>query len=153
MRSDIEEKVAVDLLTIPPLIFRGVRRKLIKTTLADIDEDVSITPHHFEIMRLLEDEGTLHVCEIGERLQIARAQMTSLIDRLTELDMVGKEIDTADRRTFNISLSGRGKNILEEHKNSLIRAVREGISRLTDEELADLSNSLIKLRDILSKLQ
>ena len=76
MRSDIEEKVAVDLLTIPPLIFRGVRRKLIKNTLADIDEDVNITPHHFEIMRLLEEEGTLHVCEIGERLQIARAQMT-----------------------------------------------------------------------------
>ena len=153
MRSDIEEKVAVDLLTIPPLIFRGVRRKLIKTTLTDIDEDVSITPHHFEIMRLLEDEGTLHVCEIGERLQIARAQMTSLIDRLTELDMVGKEIDTADRRTFNISLTGQGRSFLEEHKNSLIRAVREGISRLTDEELADLSGSLVKLRDILSKLQ
>ena len=151
MRSDILERVAVDLLAIPPLIFRGIRRRLIKTTLANIDVD--LTPHHFEIIRLLKDEGTLHAAEIGERLQIAKAQMTQLIDKLADMNMVEREIDTADRRTINITLTEQGKTILEEHKNSVMNAMRESMSCLSDEELEGLSDSLRKLRDILSKLQ
>jgi len=150
MRSDILEKVTVDLLSILPLIFRGIRRKLIKTTLADID--VSITPHHFEIIRLLKGEGTLHVAEIGERLQIAKAQMTQLIDKLVDLNMVERKMDIADRRTINITLTGHGRLVLEEHRNRFMNVMQEAMSSLTNEELADLSDSLRKIRDILSKL-
>ena len=150
MRSDVLEKVTVGLLSIPPLIFRGIRRKLIKTTLADIE--VSITPHHFEIIRLLEEEGKLHIAEIGDRLQIARAQMTKLIDKLVDLNLVERQLDIADRRTTNITLSAHGKTVLEEHKNSIMSAIQETMSYLTDEELEDLSDSLRKLRNILLKL-
>ena len=151
MRSDILEKVSMDLLSVPPLIGRGIQRKLIKTTLADID--VHITPHHIEIIRLLEEEGTLHVAEIGERLQIAKAQMTQLIDKLVDLNIVERKTDIADRRTFNITLTGQGRKVIEEHKNSIMSAIREMMSSLTDEDLEDLSDSLRKLRSILLKLQ
>ena len=150
MQNDIRERIAVDLLTIPPLIFRGIRRKLIKTTLADID--VNITPHHFEIIRLLEEEGTLHATEIGERLQIAKAQMTKLIDKLADLNIVARKTDRADRRTINITLTGQGRTVLEEHKNSIMSAIRETISPLTDKELEDLSTSLRTLQGIFSRL-
>jgi hypothetical protein len=53
VREDILEKVAIDLLSIPPLIFRGIRRKLIKTTLAGTD--VYISPLHSEVMSLLDE--------------------------------------------------------------------------------------------------
>jgi len=148
MRGNILERVFEDLLSIPPLIFRKIRRKLIKAAI-----DVDITPLHFEIIRLLEEEETLHVAEIGERLQIAKAQMTQLIDKLADLNIVKRKIDIADRRTINITLTGHGRTILEEHKNRLMNAVRETMSCLTDEELEDLSDSLRKLRDILSKLK
>jgi DNA-binding MarR family transcriptional regulator len=151
MRSEILERVAMDLLSIPPLIFRGIRRKLIKITLADID--VAITPHHFEIIRLLEEEGTLHVVEIGEKLQIAKAQMTKLIDKLVELNLVAREADAADRRTINISLSNQGKKIIAEHKAIILKAVQEAMAQLSDEDLTTLDNSLRKLQEILSKLQ
>ena len=151
MRSDTLERVTVDLVSIPPLTFRGIRRKLIKTTLADIDMD--ITPHHFEVMRLLEEEGTLHVSEIGERLQIAKAQMTQLIDKLVDLHIVERRVDTADRRIFNITLTAHGRKVMEEHKNNIVSAVRETMSCLTDKDLEDLSDSLRKLRTILLKLQ
>lgn len=151
MRRDIIERVAVDLLSVPPLIFRVVRRKLIMTTLAGIDVDIK--PVHFEIMRVLKKEGTLHVAEIGERLQIARAQMTHLIDKLVEIELVVREIDAADRRTVNIALTGKGREVLEEHEDNLKNAVRENMASLTDEELETLASSLRNLRDILFKLQ
>ncbi|MBN2186921.1 MAG: MarR family transcriptional regulator [Dehalococcoidia bacterium] len=151
MQRDILERVAVDLLSLSPLIFRGIRRKLIKTALANIDVD--ITPLHFEIMAILKEAGTLHVAEIGERLQIARAQMTHLIDKLVDLSIVERKMDIADRRTINITLTAQGRVFLEEHKNRLMSTIVETMSCLTDEELEDLANMLRKLRDILSKLQ
>ena len=151
MRRDTLERVALDLLSIPPLIFRGIRKKVIKTALADIDVD--ITPLHFEIMTLLEEAGTLHIAEIGERLQIARAQMTHLIDKLVDLNIVERKMDIADRRIINITLTGRGRVFLKEHKNRLVRTTIETMCQLPDEELKDLANMLRKLRDILSKLQ
>jgi DNA-binding MarR family transcriptional regulator len=151
MSNDISGRVAVDLLSIPPLIFRIIRRKLIVNTLADIDVDIKLP--HFEIMKVLEEEGTLHVAEIGEKLQIAKAQMTHLIDKLVDLSMVERNIDTADRRTINVALTDKGKTFLEIHENNIVNAVREYISCLEDDELEALSNSLRVLRDTLLKLQ
>jgi len=151
VREEILERVAIDLLSIPPLIFREIRRKLIKTALADIDVD--ITPLHFEILRLLEKEGRLHVAEIGEKLHVAKAQMTHLIDKLADLNMIERKTDIADRRSVNITLTGQGRAFLEEHKDRLVHTAMETMSRLTDEELEDLANTLNKLRDLLSKLQ
>jgi len=151
VRKEILERVAIDLLSIPPLIFREIRRKLIKTALADIDVD--ITPLHFEILRLLEKEGKLHVAEIGEKLHVAKAQMTHLIDKLADLNMIERKTDIQDRRTINITLTGQGRAFLEDHKSRLVHTAMETMSRLTDEELQDLANTLKKLRDLLSKLQ
>jgi DNA-binding MarR family transcriptional regulator len=147
LRNEILEKVSMDLMSIPPLIFRAVRKKITKTMLAEVDVD--ITPHHFEIVRLLEEEGTLHPSEIGDRLQIAKAQMTKLIDRLVALDIVERKMDTTDRRTYNIALTLRAKEMLEQHKQKTVDAVREIMSNLSDEEIEDLSASLRRLRDVL----
>ena len=151
MRSDSLGKVAVDLLSIPPLIFRIIRRKLVMTTMADIDLDIKLL--HFEIMRVLKEEGTLHVAKIGDKLRIAKAQMTHLIDKLVELDFVKREMDSNDRRTINITITEKGSKVLEEQDNLVINAVRDNMSSLTGKELEALSHSLRNLRDTLFKLQ
>ena len=144
-------RVTEDLLSIPPLIIRGIQKKLLKTALANIDMDIS--PLEFGIMRLLQEAGALHIAEIGERLYIARPQMTRLIDKLVDLSIVERQTGTIDRRTINIVLTGEGRATLEEHNVRIRNAIRHMLSCLTDEELEDLSASLRKLRDILSKLQ
>jgi DNA-binding MarR family transcriptional regulator len=151
VREEILEKVAIDLLSIPPLIFRGARRKLIKTAFADINVDIK--PLHFEVLRLLDKEGKLHITEIGEKLHIAKAQMTHLIDKLADLNMIERRTDITDRRTINITLTGSGRTFLEEHQNRLVSTAVDTMSRLTDEELEDLENTLKRLSDMLSKLQ
>jgi len=150
MKNGILNTVVEDLFSTMPLIGRSIRKKLLKTALTSFKEDIA--PPHFEIMKLLEEAGTLHVAEIGERLQIARPQMTHLIDRLVELDIVERQTGTEDRRMINIMLSGKGKAIIKEHDSDIMNATREMLSCLTDEELESLSISLRKLREIFSKL-
>ena len=151
MRGEILGRVASDLLSVPPLIFRLIRRKLVMTTLEDIDVDIKLL--HFEIMKVLKEEGTLHPREIGERLLVAKAQMTHLVDKLVELGFVNREMDESDRRTINITLTDKGSKMLDEQDNIVVNAVRENMAALTDAELEALSHSLRTLRDILFKLQ
>ena len=150
MRGEIIGRVAADLLSLPPLIFRLIRRKLV-TTLEDIDVDLKLL--HIEIMRVLKEEGTLHPARIGERLLVAKAQMTHLIDKLVELGFVKREMDASDRRTLNITLTEKGSKMLEEQETLVTSAVSDNVADLTDAELEALSSSLRNLRDILFKLQ
>ena len=150
MGSDIPGKVAVDLLSIPPLVFRIIRSKLINITLADIDIDIKLP--HIEIMTVLKEEGTHHPAEIGGKLQIAKAQMTHLIDKLVDLELVERSFGEADRRTINITLTDKGRSFLDKHEEIIFNAVGEYISDLKESELETLSTSLRNLRDILLKL-
>lgn len=151
MRGDILCKVAIDLLSVPPLIFRLIRRRLVMTTLTDTDADIKLL--HFEIMRLLKDEGTRHPAAIGEKLLIAKAQMTHLIDKLVDLGFVKREMDSTDRRTLNITLTEKGSRMLDEQESLVLNAARDNMSSLTEKELETLSASLRNMRDILFKLQ
>lgn len=151
MKNNILDNVAEDLFSTLPLIDRSIRRKLLKMALVSISED--ITPPHFEIMKLLDEAGTLHVAEIGERLRIARPQMTYLIDKLVALDIVERQTSTEDRRMLNITLTDKGKTIFREHDSHIKNATKEVLSCLTDKDLQDLSASLRRLKDIFSKLQ
>jgi DNA-binding MarR family transcriptional regulator len=151
MRGGIKGKVALDLLSIPSLIFRLVRRKVVRTTLADTNVDIKSL--HFEIMHLLKDEGMLHPVKIGEKLVIAKAQMTHLIDKLVELGFVKREMGSDDRRTFNLTLTEEGRKMLDEQDALVVNAVEDNMASLSNEELETLSTSLRNLRDILFKLQ
>ena len=150
MRSTLLEKVALELISIPPLIHRSIRRKVTRNSSADIAQD--ITRNHFLILILLENKGTLHVAEICRELQISKAQMTHLIDKLVKLNFVKREPSSNDRRAINISISLRGRAGLEKKKKRFLNAIKEEISVLTIEDLNHLSNSLRKLKEILSKL-
>jgi DNA-binding MarR family transcriptional regulator len=147
---DPMSRVALDLLSIPPLIFRLIRRKLVIDTLAESDPNFKLL--HFEILKVLKDEGTMHVAKIGEKLIIAKAQMTHLIDKLVELGFIEREICPADRRTMNIFLTKKGEKFLEEQDALILNAVREIMATLSDEELEALSGSLRRLRDTLFKM-
>jgi len=144
------DSIADDLFSIPPLIGRSIRRKLLRTALVDMHE--GILPPHLEIMKILGEAGTLHVAEISDRLQIPRPQMTHLIDRLTVMGMVERKTDPADRRAIDITLTDAGKTTLRKHDRIMRGAIKTTLSNLTEEDLEEMSVALRKLRDILSKL-
>jgi DNA-binding MarR family transcriptional regulator len=145
--DNVLETTAMDLLSIPPLVFRAVRRRVAR---ADLPEaDMNLTPLHFEIMTLLEEHVNLHPSEISERLQIARTQMTKLVDRLVELGFVVRNPNPSDRRNHDIALTKDSRAILQHHKQRILSALRDIVSNLSEEDLEDLAHSLRTLRRLL----
>lgn len=150
MVTPSSKAVSLDLLSILPLIIRSTHRKLLKSTLYDLD--INITPLHFEIIRLLDQNGPKHAKHIADRLQIAKAQMTQLINKLVEMKLVQRETDAADRRNSIISLTADGTIILHEYKNTMLNNIQDTISCLSEAELKELSLSVNTLHSILIRL-
>jgi len=150
MKNNVLDNVVGDLLSIPPLIRRGINRKVVKAAFDEVGEGIGVP--HFEIMMVLEEAGTQYIAEIGEKLLIPKPQMTLLIDRLVSLKIVARRTDETDRRMSNVSLTDKGKAILKEKDRVLRANFTEKLSRLTDEEIRQLAESLRRLRDILSRL-
>jgi DNA-binding MarR family transcriptional regulator len=158
MRDEILSRVNADLLSVPPLISRLIRKKLVMKMPGESQgaaggAEPELKMPHFEIMRILKEEGTMHPVKIGEKLCIAKAQMTYLIDKLVELDFVKREWGTDDRRTINVTLTGNGHRLLEDQDVQFMEAIRQNMVSLTDSELETLSNSLRVLRSTLLKIQ
>ena len=150
-RDNTLDSVVEDIYSILPLLCRTIHRKFLRNTFSRIDEN--LLPPHFEIMRMLQEAGTLHISEIGDELLISRPQMTYLIDRLVNLNLVERRPDPSDRRTINVCLTDEGKSIVRERIELVRGTFKAAISRLSIEELGELSASLKKLREMLTKLQ
>ena len=150
MKKNILDSVVRDLLSITPSVRRSIQRKVVRTAFSQVEEDITLP--HLEIIKILKEEGPRHIAEVGEALQIPKPQMTHLIDRLEDLKIVVRKADTADRRTINVMLTDKGRRIIEELDQVINDSIKAKLSVLTEEELQELSVSLKRLRDILSKL-
>ena len=147
MQEDLLARVAEDLLSIPPLIFRATRKNLTEEVIPNLE--VNITPLQIEILVLLEKEKILCVSEIGERLDIAKAEMTQLINKLVGLNLIERRTSESDKRTVNIALTGDGKILIRDFERQLRKAALKTLSALSNEDVEKLSSSLKYLQDIL----
>lgn len=141
----------VENLALLPKIHRTTHKDIFKVALETLEE--GLTRYHVEIIKVLDDYGTLHVAEIGEILMVAKPQMTRLIDELITLKMVERQTVAEDRRKINISLTDKGSKVSEEFLAAITDKLRERLSCLSDEDLEYLSQCLVKLREIGAKLQ
>jgi len=151
MRKSNMNSVVDDFLSILPLIRRSINRKVLKSALSQIEEAISIP--HFEIMKTLQEEGTRHIAEIGEKLSIPKPQMTHLIDRLVDIGVVERQPVETDRRIINIALTPKGRRMIEEHDCMVRESINTKLSCLSDQELQELSTSLRILNSTLSKIR
>lgn len=149
MGNEVRDSLVEDMLSIPPLCHKITRRRLLKAT-ASISVDITLPL--LMIMRVMDEEGTLHIAEIGERLQIPRPQMTHMIDKLVKMGIASRQDDPTDRRTINVVFTRNGKKVFEELHQAIKSSIKADLSDFTGEELQDLSLSLRKLRTLLSKM-
>jgi len=152
MKKDVLEKATTNFLSIPPIIHRTLRQKVVRTTSGDVFEKL-ITSIHSEIIWMLDEEGPLSIGEISDQLMIAKAQMTQLIEKLVKLDIVERRPIKGDRRKIEIAFTDTGKTFIKEHKKNIDRWFMDSMSDIADEDLKSLADALSTVKNILAKLK
>ncbi|MFT3749380.1 MAG: MarR family transcriptional regulator [Agriterribacter sp.] len=108
----------------------------------------SITPQQFNILRILRGSfpGPISTLQIRERMLDKMSDTSRIVDRLVLKGLADKKISITDKRLVDISITERGKEILEriDQKHDKIDAILDNLS----EEDAKLLNALLdKIRD------
>jgi DNA-binding MarR family transcriptional regulator len=90
--------------------------------------------------------------KIGEILYISKPYVTSLVDKLADKGLVARHLHETDRRITNIALTDAGKEFLELHKKELGSQIGAKLVNLDQADLAELADSLLTMRKIMSHL-
>jgi DNA-binding MarR family transcriptional regulator len=106
-----------------------------------------LTFSRYEALMLLyySRRGSLPLGKMGDRLQVHRASVTNVIDRLEAQGLVRRLQHERDRRAVLAEITPRGRTVAEEATKSL-NAERFGTAPLDDAEAQQLFDLLLPMR-------
>lgn len=114
---------------------------------------VGLRPSQNMIISLLDDIKECSMSELADTLNIAKANMTTLVDPLVEAGYITREPGRKDRRVIIISLTVKGKKYLNECKEHTYTRLEQQLSDLDEKELAELEKAVKVLRKVLFSRQ
>src|ERR1700680_1659390 len=97
-------------LRLVPPIHRATHR--IGLYLADLRDD-SLSQGEAHILALLATSGPATIAELHAGLAHKPSTLTSILDRLAERGFVTREVGAADRRTFVVTPTAKGRRVAE----------------------------------------
>ncbi|MGJ4747695.1 MarR family winged helix-turn-helix transcriptional regulator [Leptospira sp. SA-E8] len=108
-------------------------------------EPLDITPSHSGILRLLAHMDGLSQRELCEKLSILPSRLVLLIDQMEEKDLVVRDPDPNDRRSYSLSLTTKGKKIMGQLSGLAKEHNEEMCSGLNQEDRKNLAKILSKI--------
>lgn len=105
-----------------------------------------LTISQFGVLEALYSKGDLRICEIIEKILTTSGNITVVIKNLEKEGLVKRNPDSLDKRSTIISITDKGKNIIEEILPEHIKNINDIFSVLTDEEKILLKSILKKFK-------
>jgi DNA-binding MarR family transcriptional regulator len=91
------------------------------------------------ILALLATSSPTTVGELHRGLAHKRSTLTSILDRLAGRGLITRAVGVADRRTFVVSLTGKGRRVAREVLQQLADLERAVAARASDADLLAFS--------------
>ena len=112
----------------------------------------TLPPSHIKVILYLEREKSVPISQVAKKLGISKSNMTPIIDKLIELELVNRYSDSKDRRILRVELTPKAVELFEYLESIAKKIIKNKISALSDNDLEDLSNSLYILSSIMRKI-
>lgn len=135
----------LDLSTL--VVFTRAEHTIHKKEFQTIKEG-GLTPAQFGVLEALYNKGDLRIGEIIEKILTTSGNITVVIKNLEKEGLVKKALDPEDKRSAIISLTDKGKEVVEDILPNHIENIKDIFSVLTDEEKIVLKNILKKFKNI-----
>ena len=120
---------------------------LFNRRLGPVFEKASVTPPQWFVLSALADEGApMSLVALGRRLAVTKQNMTGMIARLEQLGLAERHDDPTDLRSWRVSLTRRGRSIVDKLRPSYESWIRELLTDdVTERDLQSLTRTLEKL--------
>ena len=107
--------------------------------------DISVA--YFAVLQALWETDGLNISDLGEKAQLEKSTMTSLIDRMEGSGLLRREDHPTDRRAYRISLTSRGRELekmLDQVVNRAFRHLTRGIAEKDLQKSIDICKQLVQ---------
>jgi DNA-binding MarR family transcriptional regulator len=108
-----------------------------------------ITLTQYNVLRILRGAGARGLCgrEIAERLISRVPDVSRLLDRMEEMELLSKERDSGDRRHITARITPRGRRVLDKATPELAEFGRARVERLSAQAVEALVEGLATIRE------
>jgi DNA-binding MarR family transcriptional regulator len=119
--------------------------RLIRDTVGKSLTPSGLTLPEYVVLRMIDNKIAQSQKAIGEKYGIDRTSMVELVDGLQERELVLRQINPQDRRSYILVLTSKGRKTLARAKRLAGKAHQEFLQPLSTKEWNALQNSLCKL--------
>ena len=116
--------------------------------LSEVLKPYGITHTQYNVLRILRGAGTTGLCgrEVAERLVSRVPDISRLLDRMDEMQLIDRERDPADRRHVTARISAKGLSVLKRATPELQVVERTRFAGLEPESVKLLIEALAQIR-------
>jgi len=108
-----------------------------------------VTPEEWAVLARLWQQDRRRPAELADLTVRDRTTVTRLLDRLEDKDLIRREVDPEDRRSFLVWLTGAGR-ALEEEVVPVVRHLLDVMTReVAEEELEITVDTLLRIQETL----
>src|SRR3989304_1230410 len=116
-------------------------------------KSTGLSMSQFSILMQLHHKGPCGLSEIGERFDISAAAASQLVDKLVQAGYFGRTEDPSDRRAKLLTLSDKGKELINQGTEERHRWMDDLAATLSAEDQEKVSEALILLTNAAQKME
>ncbi|MEQ6290789.1 MarR family winged helix-turn-helix transcriptional regulator [Vogesella sp. GCM10023246] len=116
---------------------------------ADIEKLLGISGAQAWLLVELRDNGPLKAGELAARMSIKPATLSNMLLRLDELGYLQRQRNAQDMRVVEVVLSDTGRELVGKADYAPRGWLPEALSRMSPQQLADLSTGLAALLSVM----
>lgn len=121
---------------------------------ADLFRGYGLTEAQFNVLLALKyKDHPLTQTDLGRRLVITRASVTSVLDRLEAKGLVRRDDVPDNRRIYHVELTDAGSGLVEQVEPVYREAIHKTLEELGDKECRNLVTLLERVREGVHRLE
>src|SRR5262249_51060982 len=103
----------------------------------DVLKDAHLSPTQYNVLRILRSAGATGLAchEIGQRMITRDPDMTRLLDRLEDRELIGRSRERQDRRVTRVRIGNEGLTVLKELDEPIRCIHRRQLSHLGEKRM------------------
>lgn len=114
---------------------------------------INLPSGHIRALLIIEAGGARTPREVADLLGIGRTSVTGLLDRLESEGLLTRSIDPADKRSFLLDLTPKGRDMVAQIDALRRQQLRDGLVLMDKAALEALHTGLAALSQALSTLK
>lgn len=110
-----------------------------------IDLDMKLSKSELFAMLIVERYDEVIMSKIADNINVSMSTATGIVDRLVKNGYLKRERSEQDRRVVVIKLTDKGKKVIDDLKNIILKYINTFSYSLTDEEKMLLQKIFFKM--------